>query len=143
MSKMNPKKAAKKKEREARVKEKLMARRAQMRIKAKEENQKEKDEIEARKVANRLKGVTIRNNRNSEDIVNQLSHNYEILKALEAEQEAMKEQQKNVTPLNMSGIPEEYLLKPEAPEKRGFKASADVTFTPNPEPVKDNNEPGK
>lgn len=145
MSKNSPKKVAKKREREQRVKEKLMVRREKVRAKAKEEYQKEKDAIEARRVANRLKGVTIRNNRSSEEVVDQLSHNYEILKALEAEHEAMKEQQKNANQLNVGNIPEEFLLKPNVPEKKGFKASADVVFTPNPEPapeVKETNESG-
>lgn len=138
MSKMNAKKLAKKKEREKRVKKEVLERRTALRAKAKEEREKEKERREAQKIANRVNGVTIRYDRDPEAVVNQLAHNYEILKALEDEQKLMKEQRDNSNQINTEGIPPELIVNPDAAKKKtSFKASADVVFTPNPEPAKE------
>lgn len=146
MSKMSPKKLAKKKEREKEVKKKLKAKRDKLRVKNKEESIKEKENIEARKTANRINGVTIRKDKTDHQFIsNQLAHNYEILKALEAEHDAMKKQQQNSNQINTNTIPQQFLLKPPT-EKKGFKASAEVVFKPNPEPsseVKETDDSGK
>jgi hypothetical protein len=132
---MSQKKIAKKKEREKEVKKKLLVKREETRAKAKIDRQKEKDRQETQRVSNRVRGVTIRNNRNPEEVIDQLAHNYEILKALEEEQRLAKEIRDNSNQLNIEGIPEEFLLTPETPKKTGLKASAEVVFTPNPEPT--------
>lgn len=137
MSKMTPKKLAKKKEREKRVKKEVLARRLEIRAKAKVQKDKEKEQREAQRIANRVNGATIRYNRDPEVVVDQLAHNYEILKALEEEQKLLKEAQANAKQINTEGIPEELLVQPEPEKKPSLSASADVVFIPNPAPAEE------
>lgn len=130
MSKMSPKKLKKKKERDKKVKQKLDAQREANRKKNKKENEEAKEKLRVQRAANRIKGTTIRKNKkSSEEVVSQLEHNLDILKALEEEHKAMQESQDNATQVNLENVPEEVTRK-------SFSASAAVTFTPKIEEPK-------
>jgi DNA repair exonuclease SbcCD ATPase subunit len=117
-------KVDKKKKREKEVKKKLELRRVANQIKNREARKLEKDQRDLQRVANRLEGKTIKNVK-EEDVLDKLSHNLEILEALEEEQKALAKAQNNVEMINTNGIP----MK----ENQGLSASADVVFIPNPE----------
>lgn len=124
---MNNKTFEKKKQREREVKKKLAAKRMQNRQKAKEEKAKAKEERELRRVSNIIEGRTIKNKK-EDDLIDQLSHNLAILEALQKENEAQLEAQKNAPMINTSGVP----ALPQPKEGGTLTASADVVFTPNP-----------
>lgn len=126
---MGKKTFEKKKQREKEVKKKLAVRRAITQLKAKEEREKEKQERAIQRAANRLEGRTIKNKKET-DVIDQLSHNLEILEALQQEQERLQEAQKNAPMINMAGVP----MMPPPPEGGKLTASADVVFIPNPDP---------
>lgn len=128
---MSKKTFEKKKQREKEVKKRLAEKRAANRLKAKEEREKQKEEREMQKANNKLEGRTIKNRKES-DVIDQISHNLEILEALQQEQERLQEAQRNAPMINMSGIP-----MPPSEEGGKLTASADVVFMPNPEPKKE------
>jgi hypothetical protein len=123
MSKMTPAKLAKKKEREKKVKAKILKRREGIRKKAKEVAAEEKERIRLQKIQNKIEGKTIIN-RSPEEQHARLQKNIEILQALEEQQKLYEEELKWKNVMNENKQP---------PRTKGMKASADVVFIPNPE----------
>jgi hypothetical protein len=120
---MSKKNAQKVKERERKVKAKLLRRREAMRKKARAEREDAIAQREAQKIDNRVNGRTIIN-RSPEDQHALLQRNLDILKALEDQQQFLEQQKRSAPPVERS---------------RKMKQSADVSFIPNPE----TNEPLK
>lgn len=120
----------KKKAREKKVKKKILTRRKAIQTKVKKERQEEKEKREIQKVTNKIEGKTFIKDKDDR-VMDQLSHNYEILKALEKEQEILKQNQENAPLLND-------INAPKVGEGGKLTASADVVFLPNPEPKKEN-----
>ena len=124
---MSVKSFEKKKKREKEVKKKILYRRTATRSAAKKERDKEREQREIRRVSNKLEGKTVKN-KDDEEVMNQLSHNYAILEALQKEQEMLTDAQQNTPILNTAGLP--------VAQEEGAKlsASAGVAFIPNPQP---------
>jgi hypothetical protein len=138
---MSKTKFEKKKAREKEVKKKVLARRAVSRAQTKKEREEEKKRRDLQRATNKIEGKTIRI-RADKQVVSQLSHNLEILKALEAEAKLLKEAQENAPMINTSGLP---ICQDEEPkDNKGLGASADVVFIPNTttDDTKETNEPG-
>ena len=100
----------KRKERAKKSRAKVLRRRTAIRAKAKKERLDALEQRKLDKIANRVEGKTAIN-RSPEEQHELVQHNLAILEALKQEQEQ----------------------KPG--DKMGLKASADVTFTPNPAPI--------
>lgn len=114
----NNKKTIKKQERAIKVKEKILRRREAIRKKAKVDRESQMSQRESQRIANRVDGKTIVN-RSAEDQHNLLQRNWDILKALEDQQNFLEQEKK--------------APQVQHERARGIKQTADVCFIPNPE----------
>lgn len=120
---MSKKNAQKVKDREKKVREKLLKHRNWLRKQAKVEREERLSQREAQKIDNRVNGRTIVN-RSPEDQHALLQRNLDILKALEDQQAFLEQERLRNPPAQVTEQHE---------RARGIKQTAGVQFIPNPE----------